>query len=106
MTRPASRRSRFPTEISPANPKAMVGHPHARFADPAIGELLSRGKLSQTCPCGVTEAAGSYCTRCLRPMGEADWHPIKRSESQKAAALTNARRLGGDRTNAEAQAVA
>ena len=31
------------------------------------------GKLSQRCPCGIAEAAGSYCTRCLRPMGEADW---------------------------------
>ncbi len=36
-------------------------------------ELQARGRLSQRCPCGVTEAAGSYCTSCLRPMGPEDW---------------------------------
>ncbi len=36
-------------------------------------ELQARGRLSQHCQCGVTEAAGSYCTSCLRPMTPADW---------------------------------
>jgi hypothetical protein len=34
---------------------------------------FQRGELSQTCPCGLTEAAGGYCSKCLRPMGPADW---------------------------------
>lgn len=37
-------------------------------------ELVQRGRLTQICPaCGVVEAAGSYCTRCRRPMTESDW---------------------------------
>ncbi len=36
-------------------------------------ELQARGKLSQRCPCGVVEAAGSYSTCCNRPMGPEDW---------------------------------
>lgn len=31
-------------------------------------------KLDQTCPCGVTEAAGSYCTKCLAPTQESWLH--------------------------------
>jgi hypothetical protein len=36
-------------------------------------DLQARGRLSQRCPCGVTEAAGAYCTSCRRAMGPADW---------------------------------
>jgi len=52
---------------------------------PETAALLQAGKLSQTCPCGITEAASSYCTRCLRPMGEADWYRAEASEAQRAA---------------------
>jgi hypothetical protein len=48
-----------------------------------IEVAFQRGKLSHRCPCGVTEAAGSCCSRCLRPMGPADWavdHRPARSE--------------------------
>jgi hypothetical protein len=35
---------------------------------------LQAGRLSQRCPgCGTVEAAGSYCTRCYRPTGAAEW---------------------------------
>ncbi len=51
-----------------------------------ISKLLEAGRLSQTCPCGVTEAAGSYCTRCLRPMSEADWRRAERLEQSEVTA--------------------
>lgn len=36
--------------------------------------LQQQGRLSQTCPsCGLVEAAGSYCSRCLTRTGEATW---------------------------------
>jgi len=36
---------------------------------------LQRAKLEQACPdCGRWEAAGSYCSGCLRPMGPDDWY--------------------------------
>ena len=42
--------------------------------------------LDQTCPdCGTTEAAGSYCTLCLRPTTDVDKHPAKRSDAQTDA---------------------
>jgi hypothetical protein len=47
--------------------------------------LLRTGKLSQRCPCGVVEAAGSYCTRCLRPMTEADWFTQDRGRPRSVA---------------------
>jgi methionyl-tRNA synthetase len=42
-------------------------------------------KVDQTCPhCGITEAGGAYCTRCLART-ETWWlHPPKRSEAQRA----------------------
>jgi len=41
--------------------------------------------LDQTChACGLTEAAGDYCTRCAARTVR-DWHPIKQSEAQRAA---------------------
>jgi hypothetical protein len=37
--------------------------------------LLREGRLEQTCrECGRMEAAGPYCTGCLRPTTEADWY--------------------------------
>jgi len=48
-------------------------------------ELLQAGRLSQVCPdCGLQEAAGAYCTRCLRPMSEQDWQSSA-TEAQQAA---------------------
>lgn len=42
---------------------------------------LERGRLSQTCPaCGITEAAGHYCSRCHRAMGPADWKAQERRQ--------------------------
>lgn len=58
-------------------------------------DLLARGKLWQACPCGVTEAAGPYCTKCLRPTGPEDWYVPERTEAQKAADLAGARRFRG-----------
>lgn len=40
-------------------------------------------KMDQTCPCGVTEAAGSYCTRCLRKTQESWLHRPVVSEASK-----------------------
>jgi hypothetical protein len=40
----------------------------------AIADDLLKGHLSQHCPdCGITEAAGGYCTKCDRLTGPADW---------------------------------
>ena len=47
--------------------------------------LHQQGRLSQVCPkCGITEAAGGYCTACLTRTGEAVWAPAERSEAQRA----------------------
>jgi hypothetical protein len=47
----------------------------ARVIPADIAEALRAGKLEQTCrACGRTEAAGSYCSWCSRPMGPADWN--------------------------------
>jgi predicted amidophosphoribosyltransferase len=36
---------------------------------------LQAGKLEQTCPdCGRWSAATAYCSRCFRPMTEADYY--------------------------------
>lgn len=36
---------------------------------------LRHARLEQACSdCGTWEAAGRYCTSCLRPMGPADWY--------------------------------
>lgn len=51
-----------------------------------LRKLLEQGKLEQTCPdCGRKEAAGSYCTRCLRPMNLQDFCRPKRTAAQDAA---------------------
>lgn len=49
-----------------------------------VSALLQAGKLSQRCPCGIIEAAGSYCSRCLRPMTEADWFAQTRGRPRSA----------------------
>jgi hypothetical protein len=42
--------------------------------------------LDQTCPtCGITEAAGGYCTACEQPTLPL-WGPPKRSARQRATA--------------------
>jgi hypothetical protein len=47
---------------------------------------LQAGRLEQSCPsCGMTEAAGSYCTRCYARTSEADWRRPERSVAQRAA---------------------
>lgn len=52
---------------------------------PVSDDLFRAGRLSQVCPdCGRAEAAGSYCTGCLRPMAAADWRRV-RSEGRAAA---------------------
>ena len=39
-----------------------------------VADDLLKGHLSQHCPdCGITEAAGGYCTKCDRRTGPADW---------------------------------
>lgn len=55
-----------------------------------VAALLQAGKLSQECPyCGRTEAAGSYCTGCARPMAETDWRRLVLSEAQRRARRVN-----------------
>lgn len=54
------------------------------------GTLHERGRLSQRCPaCGVTEAAGAYCTSCYGPTGAPTWYLPEvaggRAESLRAA---------------------
>jgi hypothetical protein len=44
-----------------------------------IDTLFARGALDQRCPrCGHCEAAGSYCTRCLRRTGLAHYRAARR----------------------------
>lgn len=51
-----------------------------------VDELLRRGRLEQQCPaCGCVEAAGSYCTSCLRSTGPDDWRRSPTSALQDAA---------------------
>lgn len=55
-------------------------------------DQLRAGKLAQRCdPCGITEAAGHFCTKCGRRTGPADWFVNERSEAQKAAARRGGR---------------
>ena len=55
--------------------------------------LLQAGRLDQTCPhCGITEAAGAYCTSCLTPTGDAHHLPIV-SPARHEASLRAARLL-------------
>jgi hypothetical protein len=45
------------------------------MSPPTQAALLEAGRLSQTCPkCGLTEAAGGYCTRCQTPTSGTDYH--------------------------------
>lgn len=51
----------------------------------ASEDLLRAGRLEQVCQaCGRAEAAGSYCTACLRPMTESNWRRV-RSEGRALA---------------------
>ena len=48
--------------------------------------LHQQGRLSQVCPkCGITEAAGGYCTACLARTGEAVWRRGELGEVQRDA---------------------
>ena len=90
---PATTEGLFALGGTAATAQTDAEHVPLQFPGYVLVEPFARGKLDQTCPCGVTEAAGGYCTRCLRPMGETDWHPIRRSEAQQAAATAAGRRL-------------
>jgi hypothetical protein len=50
---------------------------------------LQRGRLEQACACGRWEAAGAYCSGCLRPMTATDWYPngdlIRRATARQMA---------------------
>jgi hypothetical protein len=50
---------------------------------------LQRGRLEQACACGRWEAAGAYCSGCLRPMTATDWYPngdlIRRAAARQMA---------------------
>ena len=72
--------TRTPAEAS----VAVAAKRAARLASiPAeLAAELVAGRLSQRCPdCGITEAAGGYCTKCDRLTGPADWF---RGTSRKA----------------------
>ena len=60
---------------SPEAPGSIPGHGAGAPAIPAaIADDLLKWRLSQHCPvCGITEAAGGYCTKCDRRTGPADW---------------------------------
>lgn len=50
--------------------------------------LQREGRLDQACPtCGLTEAAGAYCTSCRAPTGPADYAlALHRTDAQREAA--------------------
>lgn len=54
-------------------PRDLVAVTDAARTDLMVA--LREGKLEQACPtCGRWEAAGSYCSKCSRPMGPVDWY--------------------------------
>ena len=54
------------------------------------------GDRIQTCPCcGLTEAAGDFCTRCLARTGPGDWYVRERAAAQQAHTATLLGRKGG-----------
>jgi hypothetical protein len=54
--------------------------------DGAADRAYAEGRREQRCPgCGRTEAAGAYCTGCLRPVHPAAWTAAERSEAQRLA---------------------
>jgi hypothetical protein len=58
--------TRVTRQVESAHPAAIL--------PAAIADDLLKGHLSQHCPdCGITEAAGGYCTKCDRRTGPADW---------------------------------
>ena len=90
------RRSQAPLSAHSATPDGSR-EPHANTVSesgvpslPAdVAADLVAGRLSQRCPdCGITEAAGGYCTKCDRRTGPADWLRQCLSAEQKAARRT------------------
>jgi hypothetical protein len=68
------------TLVAPSPARMRVGARQEKQERPgprlpaAIADDLLKGHLSQHCPvCGITEAAGGYCTKCDRRTGPADW---------------------------------
>lgn len=56
-----------------------------------LAALQAQGRCEQTCPsCGLTEAAGFYCTACTTPTGEPYWR-LQVASPAKAAALAATR---------------
>ena len=57
-----------------------------------VSRLFQDGKLEQACPdCGTWEAAHYYCSKCSRPMAEADWYQ-NGDQTRRQAALAEARK--------------
>ena len=58
-----------------------------------LDQLHRAGKLEQECSgCGTREAAGWYCTRCLRPVAQSQWRKTEITEPQRAARRASAER--------------
>lgn len=82
-----------------------------RHVPPDLEPLLVAGRLSQSCePCGITEAAGFYCSRCSRQTGPSDWFRGERSEAQleasRAASHRRAQRAAELKETAESGVLA
>lgn len=61
-------------------------------ASPATAKLHQEGKLRQRCPaCGLVEAAGGYCTKCLTKTGPAGYF----QDTSRTASATAARTAPG-----------
>ena len=60
-------------------------------------EALRAGRLEQACAdCGTWEAAGSYCTKCHRPMVPDDWYR-NGDEDRRAVAHHKAAQIASTR---------
>jgi hypothetical protein len=53
--------------------------------DRSMNDQLESGRQSQRCPCGVTEAAGPYCSACCAPTGPPCWFRGEASQAKRAA---------------------
>ncbi len=85
--KPAEALTRTPAEAAVVVAAKRAARAAALPAD--VAEDLVAGRLSQRCePCGITEAAGGYCTSCGRLTGPADWFRQSLSAEQKAARRT------------------
>ncbi len=77
-----------------AIPPGSHGPACIQRVDPWPSPERAGGRI-QTCPCcGLTEAAGDFCTRCLARTGPGDWYTRERTEAQRAhtAALLGRKR--------------